>query len=131
MDRKGLVVDASGFGDVFEGILDDYFSQADHVAKSATQKGGRECVRQLQATSPSDSGEYAQGWRSKPEPAAFGGYYVRVYNDAKPSLTHLLEFGHEKWVHGVDTGGRVPARPHIADAADRGAEAVMEAMRDG
>ena len=112
MDRKGLVVDASGFGDAFEGILDDYFSQADHVAKSATQKGGRECVRQ-------------------PEPAAFGGYYVRVYNDAKPSLTHLLEFGHEKWVHGVDTGGRVPARPHIADAADRGAEAVMEAMRDG
>lgn len=127
---KGIYVDASGFGDAFEGIFDDFLRECDADVKKAVQKGGDECKKQLQATEdPRQTGEYAEGWRMRSENDFFGGYYVRVYNTSKPSLTHLLEFGHEKWVHGVDTGERVPGHPHIEPAYEAGAEKIMRELR--
>jgi hypothetical protein len=126
---KGIYVDASGFGDAFEGILDDFMDQCTLDAKKAVQKGGNACKKQLQATTdPRMTGEYAAGWRMRTDNDRFGGYYVRVYNASKPSLTHLLEFGHEKFIHGRDTGERVPAHPHIEPAYETGAETILKEL---
>ena len=121
---KGVVVDASGFGAAFEGILDDFFDQVSVDSKKAVSAAGKSCVAELKSTSPSRTGEYAAGWRMRTESDRFGGYYVRIYNAAKPSLTHLLEFGH---------GGPQPAgaHPHIAPAADAAQGVMLQVIAHG
>ncbi len=120
-----------GIAPAVERILGDFAREIEGDARRAVQAAGRETARLLRDTSPRDSGEYAAGWRYRTE-AGVGplGYYVRVYNASKPSLTHLLEYGHEMWAHGSDTGGTVAARPHIGPAADAAAQILLrEAMR--
>ncbi len=121
---KGIKVDASGFGAAFDGILDDFFAQTSIENKKAVSAAGRECVSELKETSPSLSGDYAAGWRMKTQFDEFGGYYVRVFNAAKPSLTHLLEFGH---------AGPQPANhhPHIAPAADNAQGVLLNGLSHG
>ena len=59
------------------------------------------------------TGEYRKGWTIKKENRK--GETVRIiYNKNKPSLVHLLEFGHAK-----RGGGRVAARPHLQPAYDK------------
>lgn len=59
------------------------------------------------------TGEYRKGWAIKKENRK--GETVRIiYNKNKPSLVHLLEFGHAK-----RGGGRVAARPHLQPAYDK------------
>lgn len=58
---------------------------------------------------------YHAGWKVSEEVSSFGERYV-VHQVTKPGLTHLLENGHVKWLWGYNTGERVPAYPHIADA---------------
>ena len=122
---KGVYVDASGFGDAFEGILDEFFAQTDIECRQAVQAGGKVAKETLQGTNdPRKTGEYAEGWAYRAELKGFGGYYVRVYNKTKPSLTHLLEFGH---------GGPspAPAHVHIEPAYEAGAEEILRRLRDG
>lgn len=121
---KGVTVDASGFAAAFEGILDDFFNDTQVNNQKAVSATGRELVSELKATSPSQTGKYAAGWRMRTEFDHFGGYYVRVYNVTKPTLTHLLEFGH---------GGPQPAgaHPHIAPAADTAQGNLMQRLAHG
>lgn len=120
----GVVVDASGFGAAFDGILDDFFRECAVDSKKAVSATGRELVNDLKGSSPSKTGKYSSGWRMRTESDKFGGYYVRVYNTTKPSLTHLLEFGH---------GGPqpAPAHPHIAPAADVAQGNLLQRMANG
>ncbi|KXS45597.1 MAG: phage-like protein [Candidatus Frackibacter sp. T328-2] len=57
--------------------------------------------------SPENDGEYKMGWRRR-KSIAGGRIEITVYNRKKPSLVHLLEFGHAKV-----GGGRVRAYPHL------------------
>lgn len=121
----GIVVDASGFGDAFVGIFDDYFREVDVECRKAAQAGGKACKDQLASCSdPRKTGKYGSGWKYRTEREFYGGYYVRVYNATKPSLTHLLEFGH---------GGPSPAPPHvhIEPAYEAGCEEIMRRLSDG
>lgn len=65
------------------------------------------------------SGRYAKGWKS--EKAYENEMDVRyvVKNKTDWQLTHLLEYGHAKWLFGKPTGGRVEGRAHIRPNADR------------
>lgn len=127
---KGIESDVAGFGAALGGILEDFYTSCDADVKRAVNRGGKDCVSKLKETEdPRATGVYASGWKMKQESSGFGGYYVRVYNVSKPSLTHLLEFGHEKFIHGRDTGERVPAHPHIELAYEAAAEKVMEELR--
>ncbi len=126
----GMAVDE--LGPAVEKILDQFLKDAQGDLRAAVQEGGRAAVDFLRANSPRDSGEYANGWRCRTE-AGLGptGYYVRVFQAAKPSLTHLLEFGHAEYDFGGSaTGGTVAGRPHIEPAADVAAQAIVrEASR--
>lgn len=129
MSARTVTVD--DFSPAVERILEDFAREVEGDMRRAVQAAGRETVQLLRETSPRESGAYAEGWRYRTE-AGLGplGYYVRVYNAAKPSLTHLLEYGHELWAHGADTGRAVPGSPHIEIAADTAVQVLLrEAMR--
>lgn len=121
---KGIVVDAGGFGSAFDAILDEFFESCVVDSKKAVSASGRELVNDLKGSSPSKTGKYSSGWRMRTEFDSFGGYYVRVYNTTRPSLTHLLEFGH---------GGPqpAPAHPHIAPAAEKAQGNLLQRMANG
>lgn len=123
-------VTADTFGPAVEAILDEYLRDVEADMLDATRAGGRAAAAALRATSPRATGDYASGWRFEDEEIGGAGFYVRVYNATKPTLSHLLEMGHAEWVNGRDTGRRVPGRPHVAPAAEAGQAAMIrEASR--
>ena len=73
---------------------------------------GKEAVKQLKATSPKQSGNYAKEWRYKRQVKGANGYEAKVYNAKRGNLTHLIEFGHPI-VRGGKVVGNAKAEPHI------------------
>lgn len=129
---SGVTVSIDGFQSAFEGIVEEFEKEEEEKIKKAVSAGGRAARDQLRGVSvPGATGRYAAGWRSKSENASYGGYYVRVYNGPLYMLTHLLENGHEMWVNGRYMGRRVPAYPHIGQAADVGADKMTEVLKSG
>lgn len=98
-------------------ILTEFKAGVDKNSERAVRKVGKETAEELKTTSPrrnTSEVHYADGWKSRVEKDGYGGTVSRVYNTTKPSLTHLLEFGH---------GGPAPAKayPHINPAYQKGA----------
>ena len=107
---------------VFSEILDNHKETIDALNKKNVSKVGRDVAQNLQNTSPADTGDYARGWKSYVEDDSYGGTVAVVAQSKKPSLTHLLEFGH---------GGPQPAKAHahIAPAYQKGKAELLEAIR--
>lgn len=90
--------------------LEEYTTEVEEGIKEASKEVADEAVQELRATSPKNTGKYAKGWTKKKE----GDGYI-VYNNTKPGLAHLLEFGHAK----RGGKGRVSGRPHIGIVEDK------------
>lgn len=124
-----MKLDASTLEGGFERVLEEFAQGLGEDVRKAVAKGAETCRDALRDTAvPGDTGEYAKGWEMQMEPGSFFGYQAAVFNKAKPSLTHLLEEGHELFIHGKDTGRRAPAYPHISPAADTGMEAMEKEL---
>ncbi len=124
------VVTAESFAPAVEKIFSEFESSVISGLEGAARAAGKAGAASARAGSPRDTGGYASGWSWELEPGLDGaGVYVRVFNRKKPSLTHLLELGHEIWVGGHDTGRRAPGTPHIAPAADAASAAFEGAIR--
>lgn len=91
--------------------LTGYSAEVAEAIKREVKAVTKEAVAKLKATSPRNTGEYAEGWASKVEYESAEDIRVRIYNRTKPQITHLLENGHAK-----RNGGRVDGKPHIAPA---------------
>lgn len=123
---SGVVVTADTFSPAIEKILDEYCRDIDGDMAAAAIAAGKAGAAAASAASPKNTGAYASGWTWGIENVGGVGHYVRVFNRAKPSLTHLLELGHAEYgFDGKPTGGTVPGRPHIAPAADIAAAAFI------
>lgn len=79
----------------------------------------------IQANSPVATGKYKKGWRITREATAGGKISYTIHQKSKPTITHLLEFGHAK-----TGGGRVNPAPgpggHIRPPYDRRVPAMYE-----
>lgn len=58
--------------------------------KKKERKLAKEAVQDLHNKSPKRYGEYAKGWKSKTPQIG----NTIIYNETKPHITHLLEYGH-------------------------------------
>ena len=110
-------IDSSELEQELTTIFTEFKAGVDKNSERAVRKVGKETAEELKTTSPRrthNEKHYADGWKSRVEKDGYGGTTSRVYNTTKPSLTHLLEFGH---------GGPAPAKayPHINPAYQKGA----------
>lgn len=65
--------------------------------------------------------EYAHGWKAEYRETADGHMVSVVRNVTQPSLTHLIEKGHELFIGGHDTGRRTRAKPYIREGYEHAA----------
>lgn len=91
--------------------LENYQQEVTDAIKADVKETAKECVKEIKMKAPVRTGEYKRGWKYEIEYESNTDIRVRVYNSAKPKLTHLLEFG-----HASRNGGRVPGIQHIAPA---------------
>lgn len=77
------------------------------------------CVSILRKKKWKTGAKYSAGWGSDYRVGPEGHARAVVHNTSQPSLTHLLENGHEMFINGHDTGRRVPAYKHIEPAYER------------
>ena len=97
--------------------LEEYADLATEDMKSAVKKAAAPVRKDIEASAPRDTGDYAKSWAAKTTKESTNVLQVTVHSKNRYQLAHLLEFGHAK-----RGGGRVAARPHIAAAEEAGIE---------
>ena len=97
--------------------LTEYADLATDEMKSAVKKAGKTVKEEIEANAPKDTGKYASSWAEKTTQENANTLVQTVYSRNRYQLAHLLEHGHAK-----RGGGRVPGKPHIAPAEQKGIE---------
>ena len=94
--------------------VQDYTEDVQKSIEKEVRSTARKVKKEVKENSPVDTGDYRDGWAYSTSKKA-GRIVITVYNKDKPSLTHLLEKG-----HNIAGGtGRVPAQRHIGPAEDK------------
>lgn len=111
------------FADELKDVLNNFTNEVADATKKAARETASLCAAELRKTAPKRTGEYAKGWRSKQDSRSPVGCVV--YNNTKPSLTFLLEYGHAT-VGGAERKG---ARPHIKAAETKYVQEYIEKVK--
>lgn len=132
MARRVIKVD--DLGEEIKKIIREYGEdltrEIDAVGKKVADKG-KQVLRNESAAkfkSRKNLQRYAKGWRVVAEPDRLYVSY-EIYNKSQPTLTHLLENGHEMrgWAEGLP---RFPGRPHIDPVAEELSEDFYREVQD-
>lgn len=125
--RKAPSVDLAK---VVSEVVAEYGEEVEREVAKILPEVADEVVNELHTNpTPMESGEYRQGWATTPETSATGRVTVTVYNETKPQLTHLLEFGHAL-KRGGRTIGQVAPRKHIQKRSDYAEKLLMKKVED-
>ena len=110
--------------------LENYTEEVAAQVRTDVDRVSKETVSDLKRTSPKKTGAYAKGWSKRVIADEKGRLVVQIFNNKKPSLTHLLEYGHAK-----KGGGMVPAKQHIQPANEKAVQKLIgkaeSALRQG
>lgn len=104
------------FENELRGVLAEFGTAANDAVVATLEEAGKQGVKEVkQRTAAAGIGgkRYKSGLKYDRE-----GYKVTVYNSDQPTLTHLLEDGHQIVIHGHATGKRTKARKHWEPAED-------------
>lgn len=105
--------------------LEKYADVTTENVKKAVQKAGKTVRDEIKESAPSDTGKYSKSWTVKTVRETSSSLELVVHSRNKYQLTHLLEFGHAK-----RGGGRVSARPHIANAEEKAIKVFEEEIKE-
>ncbi len=100
--------------------------QLREVVGAESKKAAQQAAKELRAEGPKRSGVYAKGWGYSSEKVGLSSREFTVHNKKKPSLTHLLEFGHAN-----RGGGRTPGRAHIGPVYEKTGEQLEKNIKKG
>lgn len=122
-----------GFGEALTSICMKHVKTQRQTCSKLVKKAAQKSASELREgpLTPASSGDYASSFRAKCVDDSDDHTEWDVGNVKKRgNLTHLLEDGHELFVHGHDAHKRTRAFPHIAPAFVVGAEILREASVD-
>lgn len=107
--------------------LSQYSREVVEKVNISSEHVGQAAVKQLKATSPKMTGDYARSWTMTTERGTVAQPSRRIIHNRAPEyrLTHLLENGHVK-----AGGGRVPGIPHIRPAEQQVIEQFMQEVEE-
>lgn len=117
-------VSAGSLADAIMDSLREYSSLAADEMKEAVRETGNTVRDEIREKAPKDTGIYAKSWTVKKQRETSSSLSLTVHSRNRYQLAHLLEFGHAK-----RGGGRVSAKPHIADAEAAGIRQLEEDIR--
>lgn len=122
-------IEIGQFEDAMGDILGDVYASVQEGSRRSVTEGAkvgrRETVSNAQDVITPHNGDYFDGWSYRAWQEG-GGWRSEVGNAKVPGLAHLLEKGHARV-----GGGRVAARPHIAQAAEDAFDAAWDALLEG
>lgn len=109
-----------------EEILEEYADSVEAIQNEAAEVCAKESAQKLKNTSPigtgPKAGRYAKGWRAKETDSGWA-----TYNATDPQLTHLLENGHDHYIHGTYVGfleGKEHIKPVEEEMVDKYQETI-------
>ena len=110
-------------------LIGKYDKQVEQVVKSSTQKLAKNIKPELQGYSRRGgqlyrTGKYRAGWAYRTINRK-DQYQIKTYNRAKPSLVHLLEFGHKAPMV------KARAYPHVRQTELKYLQLLMEELEKG
>lgn len=117
-------VSAGSLADAIMDSLREYSGLAVDEMKEAVRAAGNTVRDEIREKAPKDTGIYAKSWTVKKQRETSSSLSLTVHSRNRYQLAHLLEFGHAK-----RGGGRVSAKPHIADAEAAGIRQLEEDIR--
>lgn len=117
----GKTIRAGALADTIMDALEDYAETTTEDVKNAVKNAGKTVQKEIQSSAPKDMGAYSRSWRVKNTKETSNSLQVTVHSKDRYQLAHLLEHGHAK-----RGGGRVAARPHIANAEEVGIQQLEE-----
>lgn len=107
-------------------LMKEYEDQVEKLSEQEFEAVAKNTMQELKNTSPKKTGDYARGWAVKKEQGV-GKMNFIVYNRTDYQLTHLLENGHVIR-NKKGTYGRTNAIPHIAPAAEKAEQDLIERL---
>lgn len=107
--------------DVIMDELEKYAGLAADDLKDAVKDTAASVRKDIQANAPVDTGKYKKSWSVKNVHEDSESIDLVVHSKNRYQIAHLLEHGHAK-----RGGGRVPAKPHIASAEERGTKKLVQ-----
>ena len=99
--------------------LEKYAKVSTDDMKAAVKKTANDVKKDIQAGAPVDTGKYKKSWAVKNMQEDSNSIDLVVHSRNRYQLAHLLEHGHAK-----RGGGRVDAKPHIAQAEENAIETL-------
>lgn len=82
------------FGKAVVKALAEYGDDLYDIAKGCAKESGRDTAKQIKATAPTRTGEYARSWTHKEKKGGQAFYTDAVYNRTRGQIVHLLEKPH-------------------------------------
>lgn len=122
-----MIVSIDNMADAIMKELNAWEGEIVVKTKRAVEKTAEQCRQDIMANAPGD-GKYAKSWKKRLSYSSAKENRYTVYS-TKYQLTHLLEYGHAKWIYGYYTGGRVKAFPHIRPAEIKAEQNLINALR--
>lgn len=111
----------NGLSDAVQEILNSYRDDAIDAMNEAVDDAAETVRKEISANAPKNTGAYARSWKTEETAKTALGKQVTVHSPSRYRIAHLLEHGHAK-----RGGGRVEARPHIAQAEEAGEKKLIE-----
>ncbi len=110
--------------------LEEYKDLAANELKKSVKKAGKTVREDIKSNAPRKSGKYKDSWTVKTLSEDSTGISLVVHSKDRYMLAHLLEKGHAK-----RGGGRVPGKPHIKPAEEKGnkqlEDDIVKALQKG
>ncbi len=111
-----MAIPINQLADAVAEALAEFSEDVMEDVKDSVRDAANVCKAELKANSPELTGDYKKGWRVRTAYDGPADIRLQVHNATDYQLTHLLEDGHANV-----NGGRTPAHPHIAAAAEKAA----------